>query len=172
MKTRNLVLTALFIAIGVALPQVLAPVSQIRALISPMHIPVFICGLAVGPMEGLICGLLTPALSHMLFGMPMIAGLPGMIVELGVYGLVSGLLMKAFKKIGSPARIYLSLILSMIAGRIAGGLLHALVLNAGEYSMAAWAASYITGTGVGIVVHLILIPLIVRALEKAKLTSV
>jgi len=173
MKTKTLVRMALLIAIGIALPQLLSQVPQIRALISPMHIPVLIAGLVLGPIPGVIVGVVTPLLSHVLFLMPMTAGLPGMTLELGIYGLTSGLFMMFFKdKLPEMPRIYVSLILAMLCGRIAGGLLNAFVLKAGNYSISMWVAGYITGTAVGSIAYVIFIPIIVRALRKAGLSEV
>ena len=62
MKTKQLVLTALFIAIGVVLPQAFHMVPNAGSVILPMHIPVLISGYAVGPLFGLLCGILTPVL--------------------------------------------------------------------------------------------------------------
>ena len=70
-KTKRLVMTALFIALGTIVPQAfhmlgLGP-SQVFL---PMHLPVMICGSLLGPIAGLICGLITPLLSSVLTGMP------------------------------------------------------------------------------------------------------
>ena len=55
-------------------------------IISPMHIPVFICGLILGWKYGLLVGILTPLVSYMFRGIPPIlpTGL-GMCLELGTY---------------------------------------------------------------------------------------
>lgn len=53
----------------------------------PMHIPVLICGAPYG----LACGIITPFLSSMTTGMPPAMILPQMMIELAVYGLVTGL---------------------------------------------------------------------------------
>ena len=66
-------------------------------------------------------------------------------------------------------KIYLSLIVAMILGRIAGGLVTGFILNAGEYSFSAWISAYFIGTAPAIVADLILVPLIVRALQRAGL---
>ena len=91
-NTRNLILTAMFIAIGVVLPQAFHMIPNAGSVVLPMHIPVLIAGFAVGPLLGAICGFFTPLLSHLIFGMPPAMVLPSMLCELTVYGLMTGLL--------------------------------------------------------------------------------
>ena len=170
MKTKNLVLTALFIALGIVLPIAFHVVPNGGVLFSPMHIPVLICGLVTGPIEGLICGIVTPALSSVLTGMPPAPRLPGMMVELAVYGLVGGLMMRLLKDNKNFGKIYLALIVTMLCGRIAGGLVNALILNAGNYTLKMWLTGYFLNGLPGIISHLIIVPLIVRALQKTKLS--
>ena len=169
MKTRDLVLTAMFIALGVILPQLFHVIPNGGILFSPMHIPVLLCGLLLGPLPGLIAGIVTPILSHLIFSMPPAPMLMGMIVELAVYGLVAGLMMKALKNVDGILKIYIALIVAMLSGRIVAGLVNAFVLNAGNYSMQAWISGYFIGGLPGIITHLILIPIIVVALQKANL---
>ena len=170
MKTKNLILTALFIALGLVLPMAFHAIPNGGSIFSPMHIPVLVCGLVVGPVEGLICGILTPVLSSVMTGMPPAPVLPGMVLELAVYGLVSGLMMRFMKDNKSFVKIYIALIVAMLCGRIAAGLLNALVLNVGSYSLPVWVTAYFVRGLPGIITHLILIPLVVRAIQKAKLS--
>ena len=172
MKTKQLVLTALFIALGVVLPMAFHAIPNGGTLFSPMHIPVLICGLVTGPVTGLIAGAATPVLSSVLTGMPPAPVLPGMVVELSIYGLVSGLMMKLLKNNKSFKKIYIALIVAMLCGRIAGGLINGLILNAGSYTLAMWVTSYFVKGIAGIITHLLIIPVVVRALQKANLTSV
>ncbi len=169
-RTRNIVLTGLMIAIGIVIVTVLKNFGgqPILRLFSPMHFPVLIAGLVIGPVEGLVCGLLTPALSYVINQLPP-NGPFAMMAELGVYGLITGLCMKTFGKEKGILKIYISLIIAMIIGRIAGGLVTAFILNAGEYSFSAWISAYFVGTAPAIIADLILIPIIVRALQRAGL---
>ena len=169
-KTRNIVLTGLMIAIGIVIVTVLKNFGgqPILRLFSPMHFPVLIAGLVIGPVEGMICGILTPALSYLINQLPP-NGPWAMMAELGIYGLITGLCMRSFGKDRNMAKIYISLIIAMIAGRIAGGLVTGFILNAGDYSLSAWISAYFVGTAPAIIADLILIPLIVRALDRAGL---
>ncbi len=171
MKThvRQMVLTALFIAIGVVLPQAFHMIPNAGSVILPMHIPVLLAGLVCGPVFGLACGVLTPALSSMITGMPPMAVLPGMLCELAIYGLTAGIMAKIIKTGKPVVDIYAALITSMLAGRIAAGLVNGLIFRAGEYSMSMWlTASFVTALP-GIVIQLVAIPIIIMALKKAKL---
>ena len=116
-KTRNIVLTGLMIAIGIVIVTVLKNFGgqPILRLFSPMHFPVLIAGLVIGPVEGMICGILTPALSYLINQLPP-NGPWAMMAELGVYGLITGLCMRSFGKDRNMAKIYISLIIAMIAG--------------------------------------------------------
>lgn len=171
-NTHSLVLTGLMIAIGLVLPPVVRMIPEAGVWLSPMHIPVLIAGMTIGPVEGLITGIVCPVLNNILFGMPMGSTLIGMCVELPVYGLVSGLLMKGLNhRISDGARVYLSLIIAMVLGRIAGGVTQAVVLGAGKYTLAMWASSYFLETIPAIIVQLILIPAVYFALKRAKLSA-
>jgi niacin transporter len=168
-RTKQLVLTALFIAIGVVLPQAFHMIPNAGSVVLPMHIPVLISGYAVGPFFGCLCGVLTPILSHLIFGMPPTPVLPGMICELAVYGLMTGLLNKVIKIKDPLVKAYCVLILSMLAGRVTYGILNTLIFRAGSYSMSAWiAAAFVTALP-GIIIQLVLIPILVTRLQKAGL---
>lgn len=168
-KTRDLVLTAMFIALGVALPQAFHAVPNAGSVFLPMHIPVLIAGFAVGPVFGLATGILTPLLSHLLFHMPPAAVLPSMLCELAMYGLATGFLSRVIKVKNPIVKIYAVLIGGMLCGRITYGILNALIFRAGAYSLQAWlSAAFITALP-GIIIQLIVIPLLVLGLNKAKL---
>lgn len=171
-NTRKYVLTAMLVAIGVVLPQAFHAIPNAGSIFLPMHIPVLLSGFAVGPVFGLICGILTPALSHLIFGMPPAPVLPSMLFELALYGLMSGLFTKLIKVKPLMAKIYCVLILSMLCGRIGYGLLNALVLKAGSYSLQAWIAAAFTTALPGIIIQLIVIPVLVTALVRAKLINI
>ena len=166
-KTRQLVLTALLIALGVVLPQAFHMIPNAGSIFLPMHIPVLVCGFVTGPVYGLACGILTPLLSHLLFNMPPTPVLPGMLCELAMYGLVSGLLNRCLTIENKTLKIYAVLIGAMLAGRVTYGILNALVFQSATYSFAAWiSAAFVTALP-GIIIQLILIPLLISRLAKA-----
>lgn len=172
MKTKNLVITGLLVAIGVILPVLLHPLGDVSKLISPMHIPVFICGLACGWQYGLIAGVLTPLLSSLSTGMPAIVRLPSMMCELAVYGLVAGILIGIVKSKSKTANVYISLIGAMLAGKIVYGILNALIFKAGEYSLQIWITSAFVNSFLAIIINLVLVPIVVMILDKYKIIKI
>ena len=167
--TKKSIITAVCIALCVVLPLAFHAIPQGGSIYCPMHIPVLLCGLVCGWPFGLLCGAAGPALSAAMTGMPPVAYLPSMIVELAVYGAISGLMMNAAKTGKLYPDLYISLVAAMLCGRVVGGLANAVIFSRGDYSMAAWATGYFVTGLPGIIIQLALIPSIVVALEKSNL---
>ena len=168
-SAKNLAFCALCIALCVVLPMAFHAIANAGPIFLPMHIPVLLCGLACGWPYGLVCGVLGPVLSGVLTGMPAPAVLPGMMVECGVYGLVSGLMMQAVHTKKLYADLYISQITAMLLGRILSGVCKALLFAPATFTVAAWATtSFVTGLP-GIAIQLVLLPTLVVALTKARL---
>ena len=72
-----------------------------------------------------------------------------------------------------PAML-VAMLIAMVAGRIAGGAAKACVMgiNGNPYTFQAFIAAYFTGTAVGAVIHLIIVPAVALALEKAGLSAI
>ncbi|MGI6248951.1 MAG: ECF transporter S component [Acutalibacteraceae bacterium] len=168
-KTLKMAITALCIAVGVVLPIIFHSLPDGGRIFLPMHIPVLVCGLVCGMQYGLECGLLTPLLSFLLTGMPPAAILPSMMCELAVYGLVAGALYTLIKTNIRPLDIYLSLIGAMLSGRVVYGLLSALVFKVEGYSLKVWMTAMFVRAWPGIAIQLVLIPILILALQKARL---
>lgn len=169
-STKKLVLSALFIALGIVLPFFTGQLPQIGNMLLPMHIPVLVCGFVCGAPHGLAVGLIVPLLRSVLFGRPIL--LPtalGMAVELAVYGLVTGLMYARFKhkKLG----IYISLLTAMVCGRIAWGLSSLLIYQAlgTPFTWELFATEAFVNAVPGIAVQLVLIPVLIFALNRAGL---
>lgn len=170
-NTKKLVLSGLFIALGVVLPMAFHSIPNAGSIFLPMHIPILLCGLLCGPLYGLGCGILTPIVSSLLTGMPPMAILPSMLCELAVYGLLSGLFMHILSFSNRLIQIYISLIASMIAGRIIYGILNALIFRFGAYSLNIWLASAFITAIPGIIIQLTVIPFILFVLQKSSFLS-
>lgn len=169
-QIKRTVYAALCAAIAVTLPIAFHSVPNAGSIFLPMHIPVLLCGLICGWPYGLACGALAPLLSSLLTGMPPMAYAPSMICELAVYGLVSGLLYSSRIRTGKAiADLYISLVGAMISGRIIAGVLNALLFKVGKYSMSIWLSSAFATALPGIVIQVVIIPILVITLEKAKL---
>ena len=167
---KRITLAAVCVALCVILPQAFHTLGLGTAF-SPMHIPVLLCGMVCGGTYGLICGLVGPLVSAAITGMPGAALLPSMVPELAAYGLVAGLMMRHVRTGKLYADQYIALGTAMAAGRIVGGIAKALFyMGGGEpFTLAVWAAGYFVTTLPGIVCHLVVIPLLVSILMKARL---
>lgn len=162
---KRTVLASLCAALCVVLPIAFHAIPNAGSIFLPMHIPVLLCGMICGWPYGLLCGLMGPALSSMLTGMPPAAMLPAMMLECAVYGAVTGLMLKLLRTGRLTLDLYISLITAMLAGRVISGIAKALIFSPG-ITMGAWiTASFITALP-GIIVQLIAIPLLVSLLMK------
>ncbi len=163
------ILTAVCIALCIVLPQAFHTIPNAGSIWSPIHIPVLLCGLICGWPFGLLCGLAGPALSSLFTGMPPAAHLLPMLVELPVYGIVCGLMMKVVRTRRLYADLYISLVTAMVLGRVVAGISKALIFAPGATTMITWATGYFVTALPGILLQLALLPTIVFALMQAHL---
>ena len=163
-ETRKLTLGALFICLGVLFPYLMGHAFGVPGtILLPMHIPVIIAGLLLGPKLGLVIGILTPIASSLLTGMPPLwPMLPQMVVELGVFGVFAGFLRR---KLDLP--LYVSLVGAMLVGRIARGIIFAVIMlpTTAGFVMESMITTTIMGLP-GIMIQLLFIPVTVKLLEK------
>ena len=171
-NVKKMVITALFIAIGIVLPIAFHTIPNAGRIFLPMHIPILLCGILIGLPYGLICGIITPILSSIFTGMPPAAILPAMTLELAVYGTVSSLLMHYVPVKNMYAKIYTSLIGAMLIGRVFFGIVNALIFAAGDYSVQIWLTGAFITALPGIIIQIVIIPVIVIALQKSKLVEI
>lgn len=167
---KNLILSALCLAIAMYLPFLTGQIQTIGNMLCPMHIPVFLCAYICGWKWAAAVGLVSPLLRYAVFGMPPIMPIGlGMAFEMMTYGIVAGLLYKILPK--KTVNIYVSLIISMIAGRIVWGIARLVIAGvvAGEFTWQMFISGALLTAVPGIILHIILIPIIVIALRKAKL---
>ena len=168
---RRLVLSAMFLAIGLILPFFTGQIQQIGNMLLPMHIPVLLCGLICGWQYGALIGAILPLLRFVLFGMPMLyPNALAMSVELCVYGLAVGFIYGMFKKQGIIP-VYISLIVSMILGRVAwgGSMTVLLSMRDSAFTASAFLAGAVLNAIPGIILQLLLIPAIMTSLHAAGL---
>lgn len=163
------IITAVCIALCYVVPLLFHGVQNAGRVFLPMHLPVFLCGLICGWQYGLLCGLAGPALSSVLSSMPPVAILPSMMLELAIYGCISGLMMRFVRTKNTYADLYISLIAALLCGRVVAGLMQALIFARGAYSMTAWVSSYVVTSWPGTLIQLVLLPSVVFALMKAHL---
>jgi niacin transporter len=168
-KTRKLVWASFLLILGLILPRLvnLAGSPTLGNLISPMHIPVFLTALILGPFYGTLIGFITPLFSTLLFAMPPV--MPPitflMAFELAAFGLIAGYLYS-----NKSQNIYLSLIAAMILGRFVYGLALIAVGPIFDFNppfIPFMQGAFVTGIP-GIVIQLVVIPLIVEKIKPIK----
>lgn len=167
---RRLIFAAACLALCLVLPSLTGHIPQIGSALCPMHIPVLLAGFLCGPWWAMVVGAAAPLLSFVLFGRPPIFPTgTAMCFELAVYGLVSGLLYAHLPK--KTVNIYVSLVSAMLAGRVVWGIVRVILSGvSGEaFTWAAFMAGAFMNAVPGIIVHILLIPAVVVALEKAEL---
>ena len=157
--TKQLILSGLFIAFGIILPMCFHVFNMGGSIFLPMHI--LISGFLLGPICGAIVGVITPILSSFLTGMPpVLPTMPIMALELCGYGIVSGILFSKTNK------IYISLILAMIVGRIFAlfGAFLASLTFAPDINPIMYIVTGVTTAVPGMIIQLIFIPILVKFL--------
>lgn len=128
----------------------------------PMHLPVILVGLLAGPFAGALSGILAPIVSFALSGMPGMAILPFMMIELSVYGCTAGML----KNVNMPS------VLKVLSVQVLGRSVRAAAIVLAFYAFGSTAipvsiiwTSILTGLP-GIILQLTLLPLFVYWAEN------
>lgn len=165
----NVVLAAFFLALALVLPIVTGHVPQIGNMLCPMHLPVLLCGFVLGWPWGLAVGFVAPLLRSALFGMPpLFPTAIAMAFELATYGAAAGALYRRVKH--TLPMMYAVLVAAMVAGRVVWGAVRFVLagLAGTEFTFAAFLSGALLTAVPGIIAQLVLIPLILTALQKAK----
>lgn len=158
-------ISVLCVVLAVALPQMTHAIGGVEAgsLYMPMYMPALLAGCLIGWQWGLGVGLLSPVasmgFSTIFLGsaMPNATRLPYMVLEIGAYGLVSGLFAKLIEK--NPLYSFPAVILGQISGRAIYVIYN---LIAGREFAALWAS--VQTSLLGLYIQAILVPAIVIAL--------
>jgi niacin transporter len=169
MSTKKLVLTSLFVALAIVIPQAFHLVGgpAIGATLLPMHIPVFIGAMLLGPISGLIIAVIAVIVGVFL-GMPPMLIASYMIFELSAYALISGYLYR-IKNIN----MYISYFIAKLAGMsvalfVVYIMLDIIKVNApmltGSISMFAVGLP-------GIIIQIILIPSIIHLIKGSDIAN-
>lgn len=167
---KKLVYAALCVALAMVLPMLTGQIPQIGSMLSPMHIPVLLCGFICGPVWGLAVGAITPILRSLIFSMPpLFPTATAMAFELAAYGCAAGLLYKIFPK--KTWGVYAALICAMLIGRVVwGAAMFSIMTATGKgWGFDAFLAGAFINAWPGIILHIAIIPPIVFALRKAKI---
>lgn len=166
----SVALSGMFLALAYVLPFFTGQIPEIGSMLCPMHIPVLLCGFVCGAPYGLLVGLVAPLLRSLTLGMPpLFPTATAMAFELAVYGLMAGLLYSVLPK--KKIFTYASLVSAMVVGRIVWGIVMFCIMgfDVTKFGLAAFWTGAIVNAIPGIIVQIILIPMVVIVLEKAKL---
>lgn len=167
---KNMVLAAMFMALGLVLPFLTGQIPQIGNMMLPMHLPVLLCGLICGWQYGGIVGFVLPLFRYMLFAMPPMPAGIAMAFELATYGAVVGFLY-ARSRWQCVIALYRCLIIAMIAGRVVWAA--ARIIMTGVTSVPFTWEIFLSGAFLtaipGIILQLIVIPAIMVAMDRTGL---
>ena len=113
-KIKTLFFASIFTALSVLTPLAAHYFGGVAAgrLFLPMHFFVLAAGLVLGWRGGLAVGILTPLISYSASGMPVVAVLPFVLLELAAYGFFAGLLQERIKN------VWAALAGALILGRV------------------------------------------------------
>ena len=164
---KSLVISAMFLALAFVMPFLTGQIPQIGCMLCPMHIPVILCGYICGAPWGLAVGIIAPLLRSAIMGMPVMFPVAiSMAFELAVYGFMSGLLYRCLPR--KKWCIYLSLVISMLAGRLVWGFVQlcCVSFNVSAFGISAFWAGAVANAVPGIIIQLIFIPLIIMTVQK------
>ena len=168
---KKLVLSAMFLSIGLVLPLLTGQIRYIGNMLLPMHIPVLLCGLICGYKWGFAVGAVLPLLRSAIFGKPAIfPNAAAMAFELAAYGAVIGFVFMRSKK-RNMLSVYVSLVAAMISGRALWALAETVILGIwfdGFTLELFYTNAFLTAIP-GIILQLVLIPAVMFALQKSRL---
>ncbi len=167
----KMVLSAFFLALAYVMPYITGQIPEVGSMLCPMHIPVILCGFICGPAWGLAVGTTAPILRSLLTGgfPPLFPTAVAMAFELAAYGAVCGILHKLLPR--RKASVYVSLLSSMIIGRLVWGLVMFICMSAtGDvFTFSAFLTGAVINAVPGIIIQIVIIPVIVILLGKTKI---
>ena len=167
-KAKYIIGTILLSGIGVALPRIFHVLAGANAgaTFLPMHLAVLIAALTFGITSATVVAVSSVIFSYLLTGMPSLARLPYMLIELVIYAILLSLFNKKFNS-------YVSLIATIVLGRIVySGVLFAAIHIFGlpTYGISVMQ-SIMTGIP-GIMIQLAAVPFIAKVMnERLKLKN-
>lgn len=161
-KAKYIVGTTLLSGIGIALPRIFHVLvgSSAGATFLPMHIAVLIASLTFGIFSGSIVATSSIVFSYLLTGMPALARLPYMLIELLIYAVLLGGFSKKFNN-------HISLISTIILGRIIYSAV--LFVSTNVIGLNGYGISVIESVKAGIpgiIIQLLFVPVIAKVMNE------
>ena len=167
-KAKYIIGTILLSGIGIALPRIFHILAGTSAgsTFLPMHIAVLIAALTFGITSATVVAGSSVIFSYLLTGMPNLARLPYMLIELVIYAILLSLFNKKFNS-------YISLIATIILGRVIySGILFAAINIFGLTTYGISVMQSIIIGMPGIIVQLVAVPFIAKMMnERLKLKN-
>lgn len=161
-KAKYIVGTVLLSGIGIALPRIfhILAGSSAGATFLPMHIAVLIAALTFGALSASVVAGSSVIVSYLLTGMPALARMPYMLIELVIYAVLLSILNKKFNS-------YISLIATIILGRVLyAGVLFVAINVLGFQTYGISVIQSIQAGLPGIAIQLSCVPFIAKAIKK------
>lgn len=161
-KAKYIVGTILLSGIGIAFPRIFHVLAGTSAgtTFLPMHIAVLIAALTFGITSSTIVAGSSIVCSYLLTGMPSLARLPYMLIELVIYAILLSVCNKKFNS-------YISLIATIILGRVLYAGVLAVAINV--LGLPTYGISVIESIKVGlpgIILQLAFVPVIAKVIKK------
>lgn len=167
-KSKYIIGTVLLSGLGITLPRIFHVLvgSSAGATFLPMHIAVLIAVLTFGITSGTIVAGSSVICSYLLTGMPTLARLPYMLIELIIYAVLLGIFNKKLNN-------HISLLATIVLGRIIYAI--TLFVAIDIFGFQTYGISVIESikTGMpGIIIQLLCVPFIAKIMnEKLKLKN-
>ena len=167
-NTRALCECAIMLALAVILSFIPFGRLPFGGTITPASmLPICLVSITYGWKWGLGVGFVAPIFRSLTLGMPPLYPTAlCMAFELATYGLICGIMHKLLPK--NKGFIYVSLLTSMVAGRIIWGIAMTtcMGITGGAFTFSAFIAGAITNAIPGIIVQIVLVPILVMLAEK------
>lgn len=167
----NLILSAMFLSLGLVLPFLTGQIQYVGNMLLPMHIPVLLCGFICGWQYGAVVGFVLPVMRSLIFTMPvMFPSAIAMAFELASYGFLSGYLF-THAKWQCIKSLYRCMITAMLGGRIVWGIAMTVLMGFGAdgFTFSAFLSGAFFNAIPGIILQLIIIPVVMLALDRTHL---
>lgn len=161
-KAKYIIGTVLLSGIGIALPRIfhILAGSTLGSTFLPMHIAVLIAALTFGVVSSTVVAGSSIIFSYLLTGMPTIARLPYMLIELIIYAVLLGVFKKKFNS-------YISLITTIVLGRIIYSGVLFIAINV--FGLSTYGISVIESIKIGlpgIAIQLLFVPIIAKLMNE------
>lgn len=153
----------LFLASTILLPMVAHTFKWPVFVVLPMFWGVMIAGVVYGWKAGLLLGLLSPVLNHLLTGMPIASLVPILTMELSLYGAIPSLFRT--KVYRGPGSMFVGIAAGVVVGRFVSFAGRTVLFGGGEETMAWLTGPFLMGLPMQ-VLQVFLVPVIGGAIIR------